>query len=279
MIPDSQTNFIYLADTLDKKHPIFYNNFQKELIRHGINFGLLPQTKDIWAVDYMPIQVNLNEFVQFVYHPSYLTKYKKYAKTISDTDAICSMIDINTIKSNIILDGGNITRCENTVIMTERVFIDNSHYEKNALINKLYELFQANNIFFIPEHPDDFTGHSDGMLRFLDEHTIIINDYKRERKSFCKAFDSSIKRTGLNYVKIPYNVYSNKSIEQANGEYINYLHVGKTIILPIFELPEDDSVLEQFSQLFPHYNISAINSNEIANYGGVLNCITWNIKL
>lgn len=77
MITDSQTNFLYLADTLPKNYSGFYNRFEKVLNECNIKFSFLPQTKDVWAVDYMPIQIDLNKFIHFVYNPSYL-QTKKY---------------------------------------------------------------------------------------------------------------------------------------------------------------------------------------------------------
>jgi len=47
MITDSQTNFLYLADTLPKNYPDFYNRFEKVLTDCNINFALLPKTKDV----------------------------------------------------------------------------------------------------------------------------------------------------------------------------------------------------------------------------------------
>src|SRR5687767_12344656 len=105
MIPDSQTNSLYLADTLPKKYSNFYSQFEKVLDQCSISFKLIPQTKDVWAVDYMPVQIDKNRFVRFVYNPKYLQS-KKYLKTISDVDTICEEIGIRTIKSNIILDWG-----------------------------------------------------------------------------------------------------------------------------------------------------------------------------
>lgn len=134
MIHDSKTNFLYLADTLPKNYRSFFQQFEKVLNDCNINFELLPQTKDVWAVDYMPIQIDINKFVRFVYNPSYLQS-KKYLKTISDVDFICEKIGIDTIKSTIIIDGGNVTRTTDKVIMTDRIFIDNPQYERKQLIN------------------------------------------------------------------------------------------------------------------------------------------------
>jgi agmatine deiminase len=114
--------------------------------------------------------------------------------------------------------------------MTDRVFKDNPTYERKQLIKKLYELLQVETLYFVPEQPGDFTGHSDGMVRFVDEHTIIINDYKEGKEEFYRAFEIAIHNTGLDYITIPYNVYDNKSNDQANGDYINYLQMENTVL-------------------------------------------------
>jgi len=277
MITDSQTNFLYLADTLPTKYPDFYERFESVLKACNIPFDFLPQTKDVWAVDYMPIQTDLNKFVRFVYNPSYL-QTKKYSKTISDVDEICKEIGIETFKTNIIIDGGNVTRWTNKVIMTDRVFKDNPTFERKQLIKELYELLQVDKIYFVPEQPGDFTGHSDGMVRFVDEHTVIINDYKQEKEEFYRAFEIAIHNTGLDYITIPYNVYDNKSINHANGDYINYLQMKNTVIIPTFGIKEDDLAVRQLETIFAGQNIQTIESNEIAYDGGILNCITWNIR-
>lgn len=276
MIPDSRTNVLYLADTLRKNYPEFYRRFEEVLNNCVVKFQLLPQTKDIWASDYMPIQLEIDKFVRFLYNPSYL-RHKKYMNTISNVDSICDLIGIWTIKSNIVLDGGNVTRTRDKVIMTDRIFIENPAIERGQLIKQLRELLQIDRLFFVPEQPNDFTGHSDGMVRFFDEHTVIINDYEREKRDFFRAFEIAIYNAGLDYIKIPYNPYENKNYSQANGDYINYLEMENLVIIPTFGIKEDDKVVRQFEQLFKGYTIATIDSNDIAKDGGVLNCITWNI--
>jgi agmatine deiminase len=246
MITDSETNLLYLAGTLPKKYSDFYDRFKIVLNDCDIEFKFLPETKDVWAVDFMPIQVDVSKFIRFLNQPPYLTKSKKWAKTISDVDRICNDIGIETLKSSIILDGGNVIRTKNKVIMTDRVFIDNPNYERRQLIRELYELLQIDKLYFVPEQPGDFTGHADGMVRFLDEDTVIINDYKKEESDFYRAFEIAIHNTGLNRVRIPYNVYDNKSNDQANGDYINYLQMDNLVIVPTFGLKEDDEVIRQF---------------------------------
>ena len=110
MLTDVQTNYVYLSDKLQSAYPDFANNLITAFINNNIKFDFLPGTKDVWAVDYMPIQVSENKFVRFTYRPDYLVSTKKWSKTISDVDRICENIGIKTIKSEIVLDGGNISR-------------------------------------------------------------------------------------------------------------------------------------------------------------------------
>src|SRR5688572_23295621 len=100
MITDQQTNLLYLADTLPQKHSVFYNRFESLLVKHEIEIRLLPETNDIWAVDYMPIQISKETFVQFVYNPDYLRNYKKWKRTISDVDRICNALNLIADKSD-----------------------------------------------------------------------------------------------------------------------------------------------------------------------------------
>jgi agmatine deiminase len=86
MITDSQTNFLYLSDQLEK-YRAFSADLVKILTKQGIKHGFLPLTKDIWAVDYMPIQVNQDRFVRFTYQPDYLD-YKKYESKKTDADEV-----------------------------------------------------------------------------------------------------------------------------------------------------------------------------------------------
>jgi agmatine deiminase len=109
MITDSQSNKLFLADCLPEKQPKLFQRFEKVLNDCNISFEFLPNTKDIWAVDFMPVQISNGKFVQFTYSPDYL-KLKKYRKTISNVDSICKSIGITPKKSTIVVDGGNVIR-------------------------------------------------------------------------------------------------------------------------------------------------------------------------
>lgn len=277
MITDKETNTLYLADILPKLNPDFFSRFISVLDECKIQHSIIPHTKDIWAVDYMPIQIDINNFIRFIYNPQYLQTIK-YRKTISDVDTICDKIGIDTTKSTIVLDGGNVTRTTDKVIMTDRIFQDNPTFQPKQLIRQLEALFQVDKLYFVPEQPKDFTGHSDGMIRFIDNHTVLVNNYGKEKEEFRRAFQIAILNIGLDYIELPYNPYQNTSYNQANGDYINYLQMEQAIVVPVFGIKEDEEAIRKFEEVFVRQTIATIESNEIANQGGILNCITWNIR-
>ena len=98
MIIDSQTNFLYLADTVPTKYPNFYKLFEEILKRQNIRFALLPGTKDIWAVDYMPIQCANDNFIQFKYNSLFLAHIKLINEKI-DSISVTPDSALKTIKN------------------------------------------------------------------------------------------------------------------------------------------------------------------------------------
>jgi agmatine deiminase len=281
MIVDHQTDFLYLADSLPKKYPSFFNEFKEVLDDCDIPFQLLSPTKDVWAVDYMPVQLERNRFVQFIYNPNYLRKEIKWRKTISDVDAICKEINLAPEKTDILLDGGNVVKANGKVIITNKVFIENPAIQPIELIKRLEKIFRTDKIIFVPRHPLDFTGHADGIVRFLNDNTVLINALsetasKRE-KEFGLDLRLALHNGSLDYIEIPTNTSANKNNDQANGEYLNYLQLKNVVIVPVFGLPEDELAVRMFEQIFKGSQVVTVNASEIANEGGVLNCISWNI--
>ena len=72
MIYDKDTNFVYLSDKLQEWYPDTFNRLTRKLDAMGIKWGELCHTCDIWARDYMPLQLSENDFLLYQYRPDYL---------------------------------------------------------------------------------------------------------------------------------------------------------------------------------------------------------------
>jgi agmatine deiminase len=277
MLTDSQTNFVYVADTLPEKLPAFATRFLDSLRANGIPFGLIPGTRDIWAKDYMPIQVSECRFVHFTYNPDYLRDSRKWRTTITDVDAVCARMGIKTVQSDILIDGGNVVRWNDKVLMTEKVFSENPGYKEEKLIDELKDLLEVEAICLVPVAKGDILGHTDGMCRFVSTDTILVNDPLQgppDRTGFIERLESA----GLHWRPFEYNYYASKGISDATGLYLNYLELEAHIILPVFHLDTDEAAIRQAKQHFPDKQVVPVYSREPAKHTGVLNCLTWNIR-
>jgi len=274
MITDDQTSILYLSGLLPKRFPKFFAEFELILIEYGINYDLLPETKDIWVRDFMPVQVNPNLFIKFVYDPSYL-KFKKWAKTRTDTTTVCDAIKLTTLVSDIILDGGNIVRSASKVILCDRIFAENPTKSEMELLHIIKNTLQVDQLIIIPTQPGDILGHADGLVRFYNDNTVLVSALSKEDKTYQRNLSMALYNAGLETYTIPYNIYTNKSSLDATGCYTNFLQMKDIIIIPTFGLPEDAMVLEQVQGLYPGISVRQIDCRELAKEGGVLNCVTW----
>lgn len=158
------------------------------------------------------------------------------------------------------------------------MFVENPTRDRKTIISELANLFEAKPVI-IPRDSYDFTGHADGMVRYYNNDTVLINQYKaNDKPAFQERFITALRSEGLNLIEVPYNPYRNTDYDSAVGLYINYLQVKDLIVVPTFGLPEDERALRQFEDLFSFCSVVGIESSEIAVQGGVLNCVTWNIK-
>jgi len=274
MIPEWETNYIYFSDLLPIQYPLFWENLKKLLNKAQIKYDLLPYTSDIWCRDFMPIQLNKHDFIQFDYNPDYLKGYE-FQHLRTDPLKINNYLKIYPYYSNIILDGGNVVYSKDAIILTNKVIIENKlSINYNNLLNELKRLFKTDKVYFIPKRPYDIYGHADGMIRFIDNNTLLLNDFSYESKIFQKNLYQIIEN-------LPFDVKSIKIKfkHRFSWCYINYIHIGKKLIIPVIGHSQEDIILKQFEDFFPGHYIYTINAKSILRKGGGLHCISWNVMM
>ena len=244
-------------------------NLFSALSNCGEKFALFDGAKDIWARDYMPIKTKSGKYISFRYEPSYLADAPQL-RTNFKTE-IASHFTLPVTYSNINLDGGNVvfSPSKAKAVITNRVFSENPAYDTNALLTELENLLEAE-IIIIPSLISDITGHADGVVRFVNENTVIGNasPYKNGYEQKVKR---ALKKHGISVVDFPY--FDSAGIS-AVGSYLNFLETDKHIFLPVFSDAQDDTAVKRAKEIFDKKTVT-VNINGIAKDGGVLNCISW----
>ena len=236
-----------------------------------VHWDFLPLTSSpfhIWVRDYMPVQVSKNKFVRFNYSPDYLKDNPEYKP---DTSAILSELKEKVIDSDIIIDGGNVISCDDKVIMTDKIFRENPHYERNVLIDTLGQLLEAE-IVLIPEDYYDEYGHADGMVRYLGGGRVLLNNYSDFDKALRKRLLDALS-PHFDIIELHYGTHTDKS-----WAYLNFLHVGHHIFIPMMKDKLGEMAFRQIEEAFPQCKCHPVyHCESIVRDGGALNCSTWNI--
>lgn len=280
MISDKDTNTVYLSELIktDARFIETSNRICNILDSHDVKYAFLKGTKDIWARDYMPIQTDKDRFVQFRYEPTYL---KDELELQSDPKLVCELNNIKPIYSNINIDGGNVVKWMDKVLITDRIYSENPEFtDKAQLVREIGALLDTE-VVIIPQIKSDLTGHADGLVKLIDSKTVLGNNLDFEYDYWSNAMRKVISDKGFRYIDMPVFEHKQKGFPySAIGCYINYLEIGDLIIFPIFEVAgnKDKEAVDLITELYPNKTIEPININPIANEGGLMNCITWNIK-
>lgn len=269
---------VYLSELLKNEYPETCERLVTILEKHNIRYSFLKGTKDIWCRDYMPIQTESGNFIQFKYDPSYLKGNKEWEASRSDVKEVCKLNNIDAQFSDINLDGGNVLICEGRAIISDRIFSENPDMNREELVSELSKLLECE-IIIIPAENNDMTGHTDGMVRFVNKNTILGNNLEEEYKYWREGMQKVIDKYNLNYINMPFfEPKDSKHPLSAIGVYVNYLEVNNLIVLPVFGREEDKQVVSIIEKAFPEKVIETIDYNEVALEGGLLNCTTWVIR-
>lgn len=274
MVNEACCSSIAITDLLCNDYPKIYQTILHACVRKDITVRVIKGANDYWCRDFMPLQVRREKFVQFNYDPTYYQhpRYCHLKTSLKDLHFYPAGL---VVKSPIILDGGNVCYFNNKAIMTDKVFKDNPSYDRNVLIRELTEILELDNIIFIPALPYEITGHSDGMVRFIDENTLFINDFRlSSSKSYWSRLLKALRQFDL--FLLPNDLHKNKIKDDATGDYINMVTIKDLLLVPYYGNTTDDLVYRLLGKINSRCNVIPIEANGLSVKGGILHCVTWN---
>lgn len=225
----------------------------------------------------MPIQTSTNEMVAYIYRPDYLST-PTMQKYITDTELMVEQIkkeyaDVNIKRLDLVVDGGNVVKCGDTIVMTEKVFKENPDRPEFMVIDMLEEAFGCE-VLFLPWDRTEEYGHSDGIIHYVGDNRVLLTNYDDFSPAHYRSFTNRLERK---FEVIPLS-YPVKNKSEHNWAYINYLQVGHLMMVPQMGIPEDEMAIEQIRNVVPEtMRIVGIPAMEAVRNGGALNCISWNI--
>jgi agmatine deiminase len=136
--------------------------------------------------------------------------------------------------------------------------------------------------------PYDGIHHIDMHMKLLNEETILVGQYPPGIADG-PQIDANIQYILNNYTDCYGRAYKIVRIPMppdANGHYppssdyltyTNSLIVNRTVLVPIYSLPQDTTALRIYRESLPGYTIIGIDCNQIIPASGAIHCITKEI--
>ena len=247
---------------------------------------------DSWMRDIAPIFYNEDEKLKSIsFEFNGYGKYPDYLNDNKISKFISNYLNIPTKTSDLVIEGGAITYDDKkNLFSTKNVIFNKNRKQKHNseyIIKELKLLFDLNYIFLFENGlmEDDTDGHVDNLLCPIGKNQYLIATthkldpnyeiLEKNKSDLIKFFKDTNQTFDLIEVPLP----TRKKINNKNiiSSYINFYFSKNKIILPKFNVKEDNEVKLTFENLFPNREIMMLETENINYGGGNIHCITMNV--
>ena len=247
---------------------------------------------DSWMRDIAPIFYNEDKKLKSISFD--FNGYGKYPDYFNDNKVskfISNHLNIPTKNSDLVIEGGAITYDDRkNLFSTKNVLFNKNRKQKHSseyIIKELKCLFDLNHIFLFENglKDDDTDGHVDNLLCPIGKNKYLIATthkldpnyeiLEKNKVNLIKFFQDTNQTFDLIEIPLP----TRKKINNKNiiSSYINFYFSKNKIILPQFNVKEDNEVKLTFEKLFPNREIIMLETENINYGGGNIHCITMNV--
>lgn len=268
---------VCVSEWLCRDYPMVYTSLCNALERSNVKYRTLYNTKEVWARDYMPLHLGNGRYATFNFAPDYLDTGK--GKYITKQDMVIRDLGVTVVSHlDITLDGGNVVRCGDKTIMTDKVISENPNIRPLKLIDTIEKVLETE-LILIPWDMKEPFGHTDGMIAYIGNGKLLMNNYcqmGKETDSFRKRLHK-ILDCHFDVQELTYD----GRLRKDSWCYLNYIETPKTVIIPGISKDldgnNDKAAVNAFSSVFPNKEIIQVSANPLVKHGGAIQCITWEL--
>lgn len=128
---------------------------------------------------------------------------------------------------------------------------------------------------------DDTHGHIDTLCRFVDTDTIVYCDASLSTgpdKSTLQRLQLQLEVIAAQFdfhlIALPKPLLADQS---QPASYINFVILNNAVLVPQYGHPLDNEACRRFKTLFPHHEVTGIDSRVLIRQSGALHCASMNI--
>lgn len=193
-----------------------------------------------------------------------------------------------------ILEGGSIeSDGQGTLLTTSQCLLTptrNPGYSKADVEARLSEYLGFDRFLWL-DHGylagDDTDSHIDTLARFCSPERICYvrcPDQDDEHYEALQAMEAELKafrqRDGRPYELVPLpwpEAIHDEDGQRLPATYANFLILNDAVLLPIYDVPQDQAAIEALQRCFPTHQIVPVNCRIIIEQHGSLHCLTMQL--
>lgn len=265
----SNDNVVVIVDSETKR---FYEGRLPEDVL------ITAEVYDIWMRDFTT--VNPEAPVQFTYTWASMTRQQS-REVQGSFSQWADRLNIQRTNTNLLIDGGNIVDNYNGRVITTTRFLEDNNLTHAEGVARLKELLGASEVAIIT--PDEeVLAHSDGMVSWIDDNTLLINDYGSTpalRTQVMNELNSAF--PGISIIEVPVQYATNPpgqwdGFESACGINLNATATYNNVYVPTFGMSHEAEALNIMRQNTSK-KIIEVNAEGICAMGGSVRCLTWQL--
>ena len=248
-------------------------------------------TNDSWIRDYGPnfiVQDNEKVAVNDWGFDSWGRKYKWELDDLAGT-IIAEESKLYHFKPGIVLEGGAIdVNGLGTCMTTESCILNpnrNGGIKRSEMEKFFKDYLGVSKILWLngAVEGDDTDGHIDNLARFVNPSTIVCaveEDEFDTNYSLLKNNYNRLKNTTdqndnpLEIISIPMPGYVGNRKNRLPASYVNFYIANKSVLVPVYNHPNDKRALAILKSLFPDRKIIPIPCNTLIWGLGGVHCLT-----
>ena len=265
------------------------------LEKNGVHMGNISlhdiPTNDSWIRDYGPnfiVRDNGKVAANDWDFDSWGRKYKWELDDLAGT-VIAEESGLHHFKPEIVLEGGAIdVNGLGTCLTTESCILNpnrNDGISREEMERILKDYLGVSKIIWLngAMEGDDTDGHIDNLARFVNPQTIVCaveeDEFDANFTVLKKNFDRLKTTTDqednpLKVIALPMPGYVGSQKERLPASYANFYIANKSVLVPVYDHPNDKRALSILEPLFPDREIIPISCRTLIWGLGGIHCLT-----
>jgi len=234
---------------------------------------LQANVEDIWMRDFTTIIPN--RMIQFAYGSSYLPTWIAAATQWSFVN-FTNQHELDYQYTDWILDGGNVVDNNNNMAVVTRRFLEDNGINKAQGKNLLKNKLGVEHVAIIP-YDDEVMGHADGMVMFVDDNVLLVNQYEEPFRSLViDELTASLPGVTIVEVEVAYDEGVFDGFASACGINLNATVTHNHIYVPNYTTATNDDAIATITANTTK-SVKTVDGQNVCHMGGSVRCLTWQL--